>query len=732
MLQDAKWIKSAEHGEEKCYEFYISVNLNKKVLKAVLSVSAMGLYRAFIDNERIGNEVLTPYLTDCQRVQYQTYDVTDMMKERFELSFICAEGWAIGQLFRRCTHADHISLIYSLDIMFEDGSSVSYVSDENTKVRTSYIISSSFYNGETVDMTAKRCELGNGIIDTSVKAEIVPQEGEKVTEQETVLPIKIFTTPNGERVIDFGQNLAGYVQITLSGNRGDVIELSHAEVLDKDGNFYTKNLRSAKQKMKYTMCGNGVEVFKPTFTWQGFRYIRIDKFPNDEIDINSIKAIVIHSDIKPRSTFICGNKKINQLYHNVIWGQKSNFIDIPTDCPQRDERIGWCGDAQVFVRTAAINYDVERFFGKWLHDLALGQRYDGGIYQVAPTLNGDRYATASDGVSAGWSDAAVICPWEIYMAYGNEKVLQDQFESMKKWVDYIHNTGEEEFLWIGDNQFGDWLAADGGENSYSGATPPDYIASAYFAYSTSLLIKAGKILGVDMKEYEALYDNILSAFCNKFTENGIPMIKTQTAYALALYFDLCPNKKATAYELNKLVRENGTRLSTGFIGTPYLLYALSDNGYSETAFDLLFQENLPSWLYQVNHGATTVWEHWDSIKPDGSFWPDDMNSFNHYAYGAVFSWIFEIAGGIQRNEKGAGYSDIVINPRPDKRLGFLNSNIKTKYGTVSSNWYYGMEGNIHFEFEIPAGISAKIILPDGVMRQVTSGKYCYTVEPEHN
>ena len=731
MINNAKWIKSPENAEERCYEFYISVCLNKKVKRAVLSASAIGLYRAFINDKRIGNEILTPYFTDySKRVQYQTYDVSDMMGESFELSFICAEGWAVGQLWDRCTYGQNISLVYSLDIVFDDNSSVSYISDENTKVRTSHILESSIYNGETVDMTAEKSELGNAVVDTAVKTTLVPQEGEKVIEQEVVMPVALIETPRGEKVIDFGQNLAGYMEITLSGKRGDVIELSHAEVLDKDGNFYTGNLRKAKQRIRYIMCGKGVEVFKPTFTWQGFRYVRIDKFPYDEIDLNCIKAIVIHSDMKARSSFICGNKKINQLYHNVIWGQKSNFIDIPTDCPQRDERIGWLGDAQVFVHTAAINYDVERFFGKWLCDLALGQRLDGGVYHIAPTLNANRFANDKKGISAGWADAAVICPWEIYMAYGNKEILLKQFESMKKWVDYMHNAGNDEFLWLGGDQLGDWLAADSEEGSYTGATPPDYIASAYFAYSTSLLIKAGGVLGRDMTEYENLYKNIVSSFQEKFTENGIPVIKTQTAFALALCFDLCPDKTVAAAELDRLIHENGTRLSTGFIGTPYLLYALSDNGYSKTAFDLLFQENLPSWLYQVNHGATTIWEHWDGIKENGAFWSDDMNSYNHYAYGAVFSWIFEAAGGIQRTEKGAGYSEIVINPHPDKRLDFLRTELETKFGKISSYWCYGIDGNIHFEFEIPYGISAKVILPNGVSQAVTCGKYCYTVNPK--
>ena len=728
MINEAKWIKSPKNEEESCYEFYLPVCPDKRVKKAELSVSAMGLYVAFMNGKRIGEEVLTPYFTEySRRVQYQIYDVTEMLEENSELSFICAEGWAIGHLWGRENYGKNISLIYSLDIVFEDDSYVSYVSDANTNVRTSHIVKSAIYHGETVDMTAQKEELGKALEDAAVKTLLVPQEGERVIEQDKIMPLSLIETPRGEKVIDFGQNMSGYVQVTLSGKRGDVIELSHAEVLDKDGNFYTGSLRTAKQRNRYIMSGEGTETFKPTFTWQGFRYVRIDKFPFEEVDLNCIQAIVVHSDMKKRSSFVCGNEKINQLYHNVIWGQKSNFIDIPTDCPQRDERMGWLGDAQVFARTAAINYNVERFFAKWLHDMALGQRYDGGLCSVAPTLNADRSETGISGVSAGWADAAVICPWEMYMAYGNKKILEDQFECMKKWIDYVHNAGEEEFLWIGGEHYGDWLATDNGEGQYEGATPKDYIASAYFAYSAALFVKAGKVLGKDMSEYESLSRKVVLAFRERFTRDGVPAVETQTAYAIALSFDLCEDKAATAERLDKLIRKNDMKISTGFIGTPYILYALSQNGYSGTAFDLLFSEKMPSWLYQINHGATTMWEHWDGIKEDGSFWSDDMNSYNHYAYGSVFSWIFEIAGGIKRAENGAGYSEIIISPHPDKRFGFLREEIETKFGKLSSFWYYGIDGNVHFEFDIPCGISAEIILPNGIKKEVKGGKYYFAV-----
>lgn len=727
MLVSAKWIKSPENNEESCYDYYRFFSVDKKVKSATLNITAMGMYRAFINGEQVGNEIFTPYFTEYnKRVQYQSYNVTALIKKRSEISVICAEGWAVGELLtgnvNKKHYANNISLIFSLDILYADGTKKSIVSDEKVKVRTAYILSSSIYHGETVDKTAKIREIGNAQAD-KVKTKIIPQQGEKVIEQEKIYPVCLIETPKGEKVIDFGQNLAGYVEVTVDGKYGDIIEISHAEILDANGNFYTENLRSAKQKNTYILSGCGVEIFKPTFTWQGFRYIRLDKYPFDEIDLSNFCAIVVHSDIKRTSDFICGNKKINQLYNNIIWSQKGNFIDIPTDCPQRDERLGWTGDAQVFVRTAAINFDVEKFFEKWLCDLTAAQGKNGEVFWVVPTCN----LNSDETVSSAWGDAATICPWEIYMAYGNKKILEKQFESMKKWVEYVHKSGEEEYLWLGGNHFGDWLALDCKSEAYVGKTLKDYIASAYYAYSTALLVKAGKVLGYDMTEYEVLYENIVKEFKKKFIKNGIPSVNTQTAYVLALYFDLCVDKKKTADGFAEMVRENGNKLTTGFVGTPYILHALSENGYIDIAFDLLLQEGYPSWLYSVNHGATTIWEHWDGVKEDGTFWSADMNSYNHYAYGAVYDWIFGVAAGIKVLPDGAGYKHISIIPHTDKRLGFMKAEIKTRRGRLSSHWCY-KDDKIYFEFEIPSKTVAEILLPDGTHETVSGGSYAYSIQ----
>lgn len=727
MLKNAKWIKASENKNEACYSFYTEVKPKKKVEKAVLHITSMGMYAAFIDDVRVGNEIFTPYWTSySKRLQYQTFDVTGYLSEKSILNIVCAEGWAVGYVRagpeHRNHYADHISLLFSLCITYDDRTEEYIVSDDSVKVSTSNIVTSSLYDGEFVDGTASIAELGNAVIDNSVETKLIAQQGEKVIEHERINPVKLLVTPSGEKVIDFGQNFAGYVEITVKGKRGDRITISHAEILDSNGNFYTDNLRTAKQVNTYILSGNGVEVFKPTFTWQGFRYIRIDEYPFDDIDLSSFKGIAVYSDIKRIGNFVCGNSKINQLYHNIIWGQKSNFIDVPTDCPQRDERLGWTGDAQVFVKTAAINFDVEKFFEKWLSDLAADQMEDGGVSWLAPSCN----LNYPENVSSAWGDAATICPWEIYMAYGNKKILKNQFGSMKKWVDYIHNFGEEEYLWIGGKQLGDWLAMDNKPGSYQGATSTDYISSAFFAYSTERLIKAGNILGENVNAYEELYKKIVNRFKERYIIEDLPVENTQTAYVLALKFGLCTNVKKTADALAEMIKENGTKLTTGFVGTPYLLHVLSENGYEKLAYDLLLQEGFPSWLYAVNHGATTMWEHWDGVREDGTFWDVDMNSYNHYAYGAVYDWIFGAAAGIKVLEDGAGYEHISIKPLTDKRLGFLKADIETRYGKVVSHWYYDNDV-VHFEFEIPDGVTAEICLPDGSVNTVQAGSYMYIV-----
>ncbi len=737
MNEAAKWIRAASDLGEMSPEFRKQITFERPLKKATVYASAMGLYNLLVDGAKVGRAVFAPGMTDYhKRIQVGEYDVTALLQNGSTVSLLCGKGWAVGAFGfqnKPHTYADHISAIADIELCFADGTVEHIGTDGTWEVYTSHILNSEIYQGETKDLTAEIKCVGNALLDT-VHYNLIPQVGEDIVERETVLPKAYILTPAGERVIDFGQNLAGYVEIRIKGKRGDRIVLDHAEVLDRDGNFYTENYRRAKNINSYVLSG-GEDVLKPDFCFQGYRYIRLLEYPFEEVDLSCFRSVAVYSDLKRTGEFKCGNEKLNQLYSNILWGQRSNFLDVPTDCPQRDERLGWTGDAQVFCRTAAINYDVERFFAKWLGDMVLDQTDEGIVWGIVPTVPG-----CGTKPSAAWGDAATVCPWEIYLAYGNRELLAHHYPMMQKWVDYIHAAGEEEFLWIGGDHFGDWLGMDAGEGMLMGATQTDLIASAYFAYSTSLLIKAGKALGKEMSEYETLYENICKAFSKAFLKDGLPTVYpkadafstdrpvkgcTQTAIALILKFKLYETERervTLTEKLVQLIEENGNRMTTGFVGTPCILHALSENGRTDVAYRLLLQEEAPSWLYSVNHGATTVWEHWDCKREDGSFWSAEMNSFNHYAYGAVFDWIFGVACGIKPLAETPAYQQIALAPHPCRALGFAEASIHTRNGKITVGWRYTKK-EIQYEFTLPQGVIAHLTLPSGYKTRLESGTH---------
>lgn len=730
MKQNAKWITAPQDHGAASVSFRTCFRGEKQIQKATLHASAMGLYVAYINGSRVGRAVLTPGFTSYRsRVLYQSYDVTALLGSENTLELQAGQGWAVGYIGwgdRNHHFSDHVSVIAWLDVVYADGTKEQLGTDESWEVYTNQILSSEIYHGETVDLTATARYLGSAVADT-VKAKLVPQDGEWITEHERLAPVEILRTPRGETVIDFGQNLTGYVEVKLRGPRGSRVVLHHAEVLDSEGNFYTDNMRSARNENVYVLSG-GEDTFKPAFSFQGFRYVHLVEYPFETVDPNAFRAVAVHSDMKRTGRFTCGNEQINQLYHNIIWGQKSNYLDIPTDCPQRDERLGWTGDAQVFCRTAAINYDVEKFFRKWLTDVALDQNEAGAVYGIVPNVFKEQETL----ISAAWGDVACVAPWQIYLAYGDKALLKKNFPMMKKWVEYMHSAGPEEYLWLGGRHYGDWLAMDAGGDTYEGATDMDLIASAYFAYSSELVVRAGEILGEDVSAYRTLHDHVVRAFRAHFMENGMPKAAfpgggkgmTQTALVLILYFGLCEEneRKALADRLAQMIREFGNRMTTGFVGTPYILHVLSDNGYTDLAYTLLMQDQNPSWLYSVTHGATTMWEHWNSLKEDGSFWSTDMNSFNHYAYGAVFDWIFGVASGISPVAEAPAYQQVVLAPHPNKCLGFADASIESRNGFIRSYWYYKGD-TIYYEFTIPAGVTARLTLPSGYTETLTGGIY---------
>lgn len=744
MLSNANWITAPVDTGVAASTFTKNFSISGEVKRATLYATAMGNYVAYVNGKKVTDAVLTPGFTSYKnRVLYQEYDVTSLITKETQIDIGVGQGWAVGCIgYGRTNHffADFTSLIARLSVEYADGSVEDIVTNTDWDVYTSCVTMTEIYHGETVDLTHEPKLLGKAKL-TDVDTALVAQDGEWIKEHERLSVVELIRTPKGELVLDFGQNMTGYVEVKARGKRGDKIVIHHAEVLDKDGNFYTENLRSARNENTYILSG-GDDVFKPAYTFQGFRYIRLTEYPFDTVNKEDFTAIAVYSDMKRTGDFKCGNEKINQLYHNIIWGQRSNFLDIPTDCPQRDERLGWTGDAQVFAKTASINYDTEKFFRKWLADVALEQDSNGAVWGIVPHC----LKNGITRISAAWGDVACVIPWEIYVSFGSKELLKANFPMMKKWVGYMRSTGPEEYLWLTGYHYGDWLAMDAGGDSYVGATSCDLIASAFFAYSTSLVIKAGKVLGEDVSEYEELYKNVVCKFREYFMENGLPKASvpkteilpngkksivdalhlgiTQTAITLILKFGLCEEseRKGLVKKLVELIHENGDRMTTGFVGTPYILHALSENGETDLAYTLLFQEENPSWLYSVNHGATTMWEHWNSLKEDGSFWSTAMNSFNHYAYGAVYDWIFGVAVGIKPCEDAVAYKNITIEPHPNKNLGFADASIETRNGKVRAHWYYKGD-RVYYEFEIPEGVTAKITLPSGATKTVTGGAY---------
>lgn len=698
------------------------------VKRAVLEVSALGIYEAYINGRRVGPGVFKPGWTSYfNRIQYQTFDITELLNAENTIDITVAQGWAHGMGYKATVaQAPQLYVIADITLELADGSEKHIMTDTDWHIVSSPVTYASIYNGERYDATAVPVDLTESRGEKAYNANMptalfVPQQGEDITEHESYPVIEIIHTPKGETVLDFGYNLVGYVEFTLeNGKAGDEISYTHAEILDKHGNFYTDNLRSAKQRITY-IARDGKQTYKPRFTFMGGRYVRLDKFPY-EVKAENFRFIVVHSRMRRTGHFECSDERVNKLFDNIIRGQRGNYLDVPTDCPQRDERLGWTGDAQAFVRTAAYNFDVERFFDKWLFDLMLDQRGDGSVPSVIPDIPG----LTSSYKSAAWMDAATICPWEIYRAYGSRELLARQFESMRRYVDFLDRFGGDKYMWNAPYKFyGDWLAMDT-PNDLKGGTSHAYIGQAYFALSTELVVKAGHALGIDVSYYEDLYKNVVRAFREKYMENGEPVFKTQTACALALHFNLCrdEDRQPTSQLLCRLIHERADTLSTGFVGTPYLCHALTETGNSELAYTLLLQDKFPSWLYSVNMGATTVWEHWDGINENGDIWQPSMNSYNHYAYGAIADWMYGVAAGINPCEDKPGYEHILLKPVVSRQLEYVKASVDTRRGTVSSQWSINGD-TVTYTFTVPEGATADIVLKT-INRTVGAGKYTFT------
>lgn len=725
----AKWIETEEitnGASGPVPMFFKSFSIGSPIKSARLYMTAHGIYEAKLNGKKISENLLTPgWTTYTKRLQYQTYDVTALLTPGENAALVSVgDGWYRGFLEwnkKRNWYGKEAGLLYQLEIVKADGSKQVINSDASWK--SSYdgpIRAADIYNGETFDsrldvpVTSKSTSKWKGVrvMETSLD-NLVAQEAPAVIRHERFKPVKFITTPKGENVVDFGQNLVGWVQVKVKGKKGDVIKINHAEVLDKEGNFYTDNLRGAQQEIKYTLNGEE-QLLEPHFTFQGFRYIKIT-YPG-KLDESNLTGVAIYSDMAPTGFFTSSDKLINQLQHNIQWGQKGNFVDVPTDCPQRDERLGWTGDAQVFFNTAAYNMNVAPFFKKWLNDLKADQYENGKVPAVIPLMK-----RGNDG-SAGWADVATIIPWDYYRAYGDKGLLASQYNSMTKWVDYISSVAQN-YLWNNGSHYGDWLfytMADDRDGK-AALTDKHLIAQTFYAASTQNVINAAEVLGYkeDIAKYTALLKNVKDAFMKEYvTPAGRLVSSSQTAYVLALNFDMLPEalRAQAAARLAENIKSYKDHITTGFLGTPYICHVLSRFGYDDVAYKLLFQESYPSWLYPVKMGATTIWERWDGIKPDGTFQATSMNSFNHYAYGAIGDWMYKRAAGLNAAEPG--YKKIRIAPTPGGKFTSVTAKLETLYGSLQSSWK--MEGSrFILDVIVPVNTQATVVFPNSAGARIT-------------
>jgi alpha-L-rhamnosidase len=710
---------------------------------ARLYITALGLYAAEINGTAVSDHVMAPGWTSYHhRLRYQIFDVTGLLQEgRNAIGAILGDGWYRGWLgfggLRRNLYGERLALLAQLEIHYMDGTSEQIVSDESWRAATGPILAADIYNGETYDARLERLGWSSPGYEDGDWNDVRPLQydlsklfaplGPPVRRTEIVAAVAITRSPSGRTIVDFGQNLVGWIRLTVQGQAGQTITLRHAEVLE-DGELCVRPLRAAQAVDRYTLRGDGIESWEPRFTFHGFRYAEIDGWPG-ECQVSDLRAVVCHSDMKRTGWFDCSDPLLNQLHENVVWSMRGNFLSIPTDCPQRDERLGWTGDIQVFAPTASFLYDSAGFLTSWLADLAAEQAAKGVVPYVVPDILDPKPPAAA------WGDAAVIVPWVLYQRYGDRDILATQFESMRGWVDLLASIAGDNKLWDTGFQFGDWLdPAAPPDNPGAARTDKHLLATAYFARSTELVSQIAELLGLANEEatYRALAAEVRHAFANEYvTPSGRLLSDSETAYALALEFGLLPaseQRQHAAERLSALVEASGYHISTGFVGTPLICDVLCAAGRVDDAYILLLQRDCPSWLYPVTMGATTIWERWDSLRPDGSVNPGEMTSFNHYALGAIADWLHRVVGGLAPLEPG--YGRIEVRPQPGGNLTHASSQHLTPNGMAECAWMI-REGTMEVRVMVPPSVTAKVTLPAREESiEVGSGTYHWSYDYE--
>lgn len=745
----AQWITDgtydfAKKASPKPMTFRHRFTLKKPVRRAWIHATALGIYELMLDGEKIGSDYFAPGNTSyLHQIQYQTYDITARLQGQNTLIAVVGGGWAAGSfnhVRKSKISADRQALLCEIHIEFEDGTDEIIATDETWQVsEDGHYQFAEFYDGETydarIDLDRIHWKQASVTAPRGIPA-LIAQYGNSVRVQAVMTPRSCTVSPSGEMIYDFGQNFAGVISAQIKGTAGQEIVFRHAEVL-VEGELFVQSLRTAKATATY-LCKDGAQSYSPRLTYMGFRYVGVRGVKKEDIELT---AFVLHSDFEETGSFACSNEHINRLQQNIRWGGKSNFVDIPTDCPQRDEREGWTGDIAVFASTACYNFDMSRFFDKWLLDMRAEQGKGGGIPMVIPRT-GDAWPVHAN---CCWGDSCILVPWAEYQARGNRRMLKKQYPAMKKflkaakwWAGFLSFTPNSRYIWRFPYHWGDWCAPGGTFMQWTAKAK--WVATAYFANSCGLVAQIADLLGQpeDAAYYRALRSKIIRAYRKVFTDGKGKLKKEfQTAYVLPLYFDMTQGEEtmAMAGNLARLVRDAGNHLSTGFTGTPYLLFALSDHGHADTAFDLLLQDTCPSWLYEVKAGGTTIWERWDALRPDGTVNLGDLSgkkdaeagggmvSFNHYANGAVGDWLYRRIAGIEA--VSGGYKAFRVAPLLGGGITSAKGSVKTPYGTIISDWHVQGDSFI-IHVQVPVSTVCTLVLPNGETHHLSSGKHDFS------
>lgn len=710
----AKWITPRLEKQVQA-AVWQEIEITKPVARARAYAVGLGLYEFYVNGEKQGEECLLPGFCDYDSwIQYQTYELS-LKTGKNHVELLLGDGWYKGRYGMRVkyeNYGDRLAALAEIHVWYEDGTEEVFGTDASWKSRKSRIVDSGIYSGEVYDAGLDVSEtFGTELIELGYDR-LSPRLSPPITVHERIKPAEVIHTPAKETVLDLGQNMVGWLAFRCKAPAGTKLHFQFGEIL-QDGNFYNENLRTAEAE--YTYISDGTERWvRPYFTFYGFRFVKVEGWEG-EPDPEDFRGLVIHSDMEELGEITTSDPLVNRLVLNAKWGMKGNFVDVPTDCPQRDERYGWTGDAQIFSGTASYFMDTCAFYTKFGRDLYAEQvKMNGSVPDVVPVANypGD--------ASTAWADAATVIPWNVYLHYGDKNILRRQYDSMKAWVDYMKREDDGDGakrLWQTGTHYADWLALDGNyAGGVYGATDPDLVASAYYYYSANIVAKSAKILGkeADAKSYETLAREIYDAFVKEyFTPAGKLAVDTTTAYVVVLYMGLTPDfayEKVRKGLLNRL-KKNFYHLDTGFVGTPYLCRMLSEHGMNDLAYHLLLEKGYPGWLYEVLMGATTIWERWNSVEPDGKISGTEMNSLNHYSYGSIVEWMFRNMAGINPCEEYPGFKRFRIAPMPNYQIGKSEVRLRSASGLIESAWE--IDGKqLKFRFTVPFDTQAEIVLPD--------------------